>query len=191
MELKIALCGAHRSGKSTLAKAFAEKHGIQYLDMGTSGVAKQLGLDVSKPLSAADRQRLQGVLLCHYAQLFRTSGSWIADRSVFDLLVYTLIESPSEGSWAENYANDVQLLAEHLTHLVYVPSSIPVVYEEGKASISPDCILKADLLIRGCISRFVEDRTNPRMDLRFFRLNSTMNTVEQRVRQLSTMLQLF
>ena len=191
MELKIALCGAHRSGKSTLAKDFAEKHGIQYLDMGTSGVAKRLGIDVSGPVSDKDRRHLQSSLLHHYAQLSRTSGSWIADRSVFDLVIYSLLEYPSGVTWASQYAKDCEHLAEYLTHLVYVPPSIPIVGDEGKASTNPDVLLKADLLIRGCISRFVEDRTNPNMDLRFFRLNSTMNSREQRLKQLSTMLQLF
>ena len=191
MELKIALCGAHRSGKSTLAKAFAKEHGIKYLDMGTSNVARRLNIDVSKQVSPEDRKRLQTGLLSHYAQEIRTSGSWIADRSVFDLILYCFMEYPSEYDWVTAYAADCELLASHLTHLVYVPSVIPVTAEEGKASIAPDVLLKADLLIRGCVSRFIEDRQSPYLDLRFFRLNQTMNSVEQRVRQMSTMLQLF
>lgn len=191
MELKIALCGAHRVGKSTLAQEFAKQHKIRYLDMQTSDVTRRLGFNVAKPLNAQDRKNLQAALLHHYTELYRTPGSWVADRSVFDLILYSFMEYPELVDWVDQFAKDCCNIAHYLTHLVYVPATIPVVYQEGKANSSPDAILKADLLIRGCISRFVEDRQDLSLDMRFFRLNSNMNTVEQRVQQLSTMLQLF
>src|SRR5690606_39790848 len=77
-------------------------------------------------------------------------------------------------------------------YLVYVPSTIPVVEDRNKptASLSSDVRLKNDLLIRGAISRFVEER-DLSLDLVYMRLNSNMNSVEQRVKQMSIMLQQF
>lgn len=189
--MKIALCGAHRSGKTTLAKAFADRHGIKYLDMSTRSVISSLGLDVSVPLSPDDRKRLQNRLLAKYAELYRTPGSWVADRSPLDLVAYSLMEYPGD-DWVDTYSHDCLRILSYLTHLVYVPSTIPVVEDRNKptASLSSDVRLKNDLLIRGAISRFVEER-DLSLDLVYMRLNSNMNSVEQRVKQMSIMLQQF
>ena len=46
----LALAGAHRVGKSTLAKTIADvAKGVTYVPSQTTSVFKSLGLDISKP----------------------------------------------------------------------------------------------------------------------------------------------
>lgn len=93
-----ALTGAHRSGKTTLAKAAAEKLDIPFVDMAVSQVFADNGLNPKASYPFDVRLNIQGLILDHMdvkLQLASTSspmGLFIADRSPFDVLGYTMAD---------------------------------------------------------------------------------------------------
>lgn len=90
----IGLAGAHRSGKSTLARLVAEKIGIEYLDMDVGQVFKDLGVDPKAMMPFEERLVIQEKILDHIgAKLsLRIGQRFIADRTPYDVLMYTLAD---------------------------------------------------------------------------------------------------
>src|SRR3569832_345872 len=59
----IGLCGAHRTGKTSLAKAYAKKHGIAFMETSVSAIFKELGLDPAASFDFKTRLDIQEVIL--------------------------------------------------------------------------------------------------------------------------------
>lgn len=195
MTIHIAFCGAHRVGKSTTAKAFADATGIPFLEIKSSSVAQRLGINVAVPQPPAQRLKLQTELLKMFREKMSVPNNWVADRSPLDLLIYMMLEYPDAELTLQNYAlSCVDLLFETVTHLIYIPPALPIVADEKSASADPSVILKADVLIRGILSRYVEDRDydgEGRLRLRLFRLDSRTTTLAHRVAHCRTFTQQF
>lgn len=87
------LTGAHRSGKSTLAKLVAEKKGIPYLDISATRLMKEAGFDPVAPMDIDRRIEAQvasmKVLRQHLADAPRP---FISDRTPLDFVAYMLGE---------------------------------------------------------------------------------------------------
>jgi len=89
----IGLSGAHRTGKSTLAKAFAEAFGIKYVASVTSDVIRGYGLDPADDCDFDLRLRIQWeILRVHELAYVETKGMFITDRTPLDFLAYTLAD---------------------------------------------------------------------------------------------------
>lgn len=87
------LVGAHRSGKTTLAKQLAEDLGIDFHATSTTEVAKRHGFDPVAPMTLEERIRMQIVLLQdHCEQIAKLPRPLIVDRTPIDYLAYTLAE---------------------------------------------------------------------------------------------------
>lgn len=87
------ICGAHRSGKTTLAKALAEDLGIHFHETSTTQVAKQFGFDPVAPMSLRDRISMQIMLLGNHLEVINSlPRPLIVDRTPLDFMAYTLCE---------------------------------------------------------------------------------------------------
>jgi hypothetical protein len=87
--------GAHRSGKSTLAKTVAEELSIHYHATSTTEVAKMIGINPVAPMTLIQRVQLQEHLLkVHCQQLENLPRPLIVDRTPLDYLAYLLAEFP-------------------------------------------------------------------------------------------------
>lgn len=155
----IGLCGAHRTGKTTLAKAFAEKHGeYSLLQTSASQVFKDMGLDpaVDYPLSV--RMDVQERILASFEVQYRSFAGrkFITDRTPIDMLAYTLADvrqepmSPELTERIARYRRDcIRLTNEFFSVLVVVQPGLPVKDGEGKASLSPAYIEHIASLVLG------------------------------------------
>ncbi len=88
-----AIAGSHRSGKTTLAKELAARNGLKFLQTDVSDVFVELGLSPKQPLSYPLRLQVQEAILTRLENLYaRQTAPFIADRSPYDVMGYTMAE---------------------------------------------------------------------------------------------------
>ena len=140
----IGLTGAHRTGKTTLAKAYAEKHNIAYCETTGSQVFKDLGFSPQEDLDFETRLTIQEAILKSFEKQYASIGRlFIADRTPIDLMAYMLadVSRAPLGEKLETrlgkYLNDcIALNNEVFKILVVVQPGIILVADEAKAPIS-------------------------------------------------------
>lgn len=141
----IGLSGAHGSGKTTLAKDYAEKYGIIYLDMQTGPTIVKLGYDPKNVdnYSFEERLTIQTALSEHYLDLLtkaKQSGcSYITDRTFLCLAGYMQTSFNKEKAYnqimLENYVTE-QIANCHLFKLLVILQ--PVLPYTGPAEYRPE-----------------------------------------------------
>ena len=140
----IGLCGAHRTGKTTLAIALSKKLNMPFVEIGTSKLFSDRKLDPAKPMDFKTRLYIQRVILNHAESIwFEMDESFICDRTPIDMAAYTLAEAQGdtldkELEWElADYLRDCQEVTERFFgYLFLIPPAIPLVDEVGKASLS-------------------------------------------------------
>jgi len=86
------LCGAHRSGKTTLAKRVADELGLEFIDTAFSTLAKGKRNPVA-PMSLRERLDLQVDGLHRHLELIHKGGRpAIVDRTPLDFFAYLMAE---------------------------------------------------------------------------------------------------
>jgi hypothetical protein len=139
--MPISLCGAHRVGKTTLAKSFSEQSGIRFLESSTNAVASELGLSIDPSSSFDDRMTLQEAILArHIQEAGSMRGPFVSDRCPIDFAAYTLATLGMRTNEAEN--GDARLIdymdrclkvtGSLFSAVVLVHPGIEYVSEEGK-----------------------------------------------------------
>jgi nicotinamide riboside kinase len=144
--MSIALAGAHRTGKSTLAKATAEELGWVYVPSRAGQVAKAMGVDFTTKMPSAELviELQEGILAAHMDDLSRVGGRpWITDRSALDMATYCTLYAlgeahPRLASRVLNYIERCFDVANrHCAAIVLVQPGIPYVAATGKPSADP------------------------------------------------------
>ena len=88
-----AFSGAHRSGKTTLAKAVAEDLGVMFHETKTGEVLKAAGIDIVANMTIGERMVAQEYLLDHHVKTIEAlPRPLIVDRCPIDMMAYTLAE---------------------------------------------------------------------------------------------------
>lgn len=155
----IGLTGAHRTGKTTLGRAFSEKW-VEYpfLQTSVSQTFKDMGLDPSGSHSFDVRMDIQNRVLEAAAAQYRSMAGepFITDRTPIDFLAYTLAEvgpttlTPELGLRLSKYIKDcINLTNEIFSTLIIVQPGIDVIPGECKGSLSPMYIEHVAHLIMG------------------------------------------
>lgn len=68
--MKIGLCGAQGTGKTTLAKAYSEMSGIPYIDAKVGDFLKEIGVDLSRSdMPIVERMKAQLMVAGHIASI--------------------------------------------------------------------------------------------------------------------------
>lgn len=140
----IGICGAHRTGKTELAKALAKSLNMPFVEIGTSAVFAANHLDPAKPMDFRTRLYIQQQILNHAVEVwFEMDEAFICDRTPIDMMAYTLAEVQGntldkELEWElAEYLRDCKEATEKYFHYLFlVPPAIPIVAAKGKASIS-------------------------------------------------------
>src|SRR3954465_9433351 len=88
------ISGAHRAGKSTLARETAKSLGIHYLDASTTEIMKGTGFYPVGPGSSFEKRLIaQEFLLKEFAKMaMKAPYPFISDRTPLDYIAYTLGE---------------------------------------------------------------------------------------------------
>jgi len=84
--LRLNMCGAHSTGKSTLAFALSEAIAKKY------GVEIPLLLDLTRSIPKAERGKAEGQykILMKHLEAWLKADSYICDRSIYDVLAYSI-----------------------------------------------------------------------------------------------------
>jgi predicted ATPase len=163
----IGLTGAHRTGKTTLAKAYSERTGIPFVQTSASGVFAKLGCDPKADYSFPERLAIQMAILEHLNGEYSKAGiCFITDRTPLDAAAYTLadVTRASEGSimygrHIMRYLEDcIEVTNRHFTTIVVVQPGIELVEEEGKAPANPAYVEHIAQIIMGLV---VDQRVQP------------------------------
>lgn len=143
--MTIGLCGSHRCGKTTLARQYAEKHGIQFVETSVSAIWKEMGLDPSIRVDFQTRLTVQEEILKRVdAKLATYAGlDYITDRTPLDMAAYTLADAIHDtvpAGCQERLANYINACFESTNKrfaiVLLVQPGITPVHEEGKAIIN-------------------------------------------------------
>jgi len=148
--MNLALVGAHRTGKSTLARAFAQTHDIPFVQTGATEVFKALGLDPKAEYPIAERIAIQTSILsafeAQWLDAMSRSTFFISDRSPIDLASYlladvtrqTLAGQPAVAEAVNYYVQRcLESANRFFATIVLVQPGIQLVEEEGKAPACP------------------------------------------------------
>ncbi|MFN5387885.1 MAG: AAA family ATPase [Pseudanabaena sp.] len=158
LEGNLGLCGAHRTGKTTLAIAISSLLNIPFVRTTTSQVFAQLGLDPAEPMDFQTRLFVQNHVLDAAEQVWQESASpFISDRTPLDMIAYTL------GDIQGKTEVDFDLLSQYIDrcfastnqffqNLAIIQPGIPLVYEEGKAALNAAYIEHINILVIGLCS---------------------------------------
>lgn len=129
----ISLMGSHRTGKTTLAMAHAERQEIDFIPMSVSPAYKACGIPMGPVDDFADRMAIQEEAMKQYeAKLVNQEGKFITDRCFLDLLAYTLADYPQnpteyEATWFLSYAYKCNALnAQFFNKVMLLRPGIPL-----------------------------------------------------------------
>ena len=142
--INIGLCGAHRTGKTTLAIALSKELETPFIQIGTSKIFSDHNLDAAKPMDFRTRIYIQRIILDHAEKIWSEANeSFICDRTPIDMMAYTLAEVQGKTLDEElecelaDYLSDCQEVTEkYFSYLFLIPPAIPIIDEDGKASPS-------------------------------------------------------
>jgi hypothetical protein len=151
----LGLCGAHRTGKTTLAIALSSHLNIPFVRTTTSQVFADLGLDPAEPMDFKTRLFVQNHVLDAAEQVWKDSlNPFVSDRTPIDMIAYTL------GDIQGKTEVDFDLLSQYIDRcfastnqffqsLAIIQPGIPLVYEEGKAALNGAYIEHINVLVIG------------------------------------------
>ncbi len=92
--MKIGLCGAQGTGKTTLAKAYSEVSGIPYIDAKVGDFLNEIDVDLSRSdMPIVERMKAQLMVAGHIASITEAPDllktGFIIDRTPIDVMAYT------------------------------------------------------------------------------------------------------
>lgn len=144
--MRIGFCGSHRTGKTTLAKALAEKYGYEFIDGSATRVFDRFNVLPNQLLSVSKRFEIQIALLDDYLERVVGRTHFVTDRTPLDYIAYTMAEMSTAACSADDMVRDEQVeffiehcqrsMASTLDAAILVPPAIPVVFAEGKGHMS-------------------------------------------------------
>lgn len=155
----IGLVGAHRTGKTTLARLFAERQDVAFIETKTTQVFLDLGFDPKVEYDFKTRLMIQRKILESADKLYRGADRiFITDRTPIDMLAYTLADvtrTTVNGELEKElkaYSDDcIELTNRHFNTLMLVQPGIKMVETEGKAPVNYGYIEHLNHLMMGIV----------------------------------------
>jgi DNA polymerase III gamma/tau subunit len=158
--LIIGFSGAHRTGKTTLAREFASVLEFQNLETNTSKFLKDnADIDVCNITSLHERIKVQKIILGKHIEDIKSGKNIVTDRTPIDMLAYTLGEltmnNAPEDVWAEfeTYRQIALEATSRYYDIIFVTQPLPSYEQEaGKPKANLAYQWQIQYLIQGIIS---------------------------------------
>jgi len=120
MKIRVALCGASGTGKTTVVRRVAEMLHLPINPVGSRSVAKEMGFNSPYDVDrAGQRSEFQRLLTRQKAAWEVDNDTFITDRTSFDNLVYHMLHDIQNVT-----PDDIQLASfafERYTHVFFCP----------------------------------------------------------------------
>ncbi len=157
----IGFAGAHRTGKSSLARESARVLELPFVETSISEIFSKMGLDPATPMDFKTRLMVQSVILKVLCENWsRETAGFLSDRTPIDLLAYTMAEVRGD---TLDYAAEV-LLAQYardciaatnryFSLIMLIQPGIPIVAAPGKATLSLGYMEHLNTLMSGLLTR--------------------------------------
>lgn len=189
MSKGIGFCGAHRTGKTTLAQQLSSQLGLKFVATSTSAVFARHGLNPAAGLDSRTRLWIQGKILENAQQSWALAPAegFVTDRTPIDFIAYTLadVQGHTEIRFTalERYLEQCfEALDKYFQQLFVVQPGIPLIEEEGKAALNPAYIEHLNSLALGLV--YDPRQRCPRAVLprRILELNSRVDWVRRQLK---------
>lgn len=174
------LSGAHRTGKTTLAKAFSEATKVPFLETSTSAIMKEHGFDPMLDYPLSDRIHIQNKILDGMEALYRSGPEiFITDRTPLDAAAYMLADITRAPSMQDievmrYIGRCIEVTNEFFSTILVLQTGIPLIHAEGKAPSSPAYVEHIGLIVMGLVN-------DERLGSRHFFVPKRYLTLEDRV----------
>ena len=191
------IMGAHRTGKTTLAKALSRKNGIYYFQCSTTEMMAQGGFNPVGILSPEERIEAQEWLLLRYLELAAdVPRPFITDRTPLDMAAYTLAEvsmhntSGELGERIDRYVKGCLMAAAGMFDTLMVARPLPS-YDAQPDKPPPNPAFQAhiQILIEGMAYHMLGEQvtvgflTSPEHD---HRVEACTNLMTRRIKELQS-----
>lgn len=155
--MRIGLCGAHRTGKSTLARLFSEVNGVPMVASSVSAIALRYDFDMDNHRRDEPSFReMQDVILDTLEKSFRGKPTFISDRAPLDAAAYLIADmqastgSPAFQEGVLQYIDRAIRLTDELFDVVIlVPPGIAFEAADGKPGANLAYQEHHHLIVRG------------------------------------------
>lgn len=182
-------CGAHRTGKTTLAKECSNAVGIPFIETDLSSVFTSLSLTAGASYDIHRRLFIQESLLDHCRKQWKEqTGPFITDRTPIDLAAYMLTNIKQE-ELTEETSNKVKqyiekcrlMMQEFFASVTHVSPGIPVTADPSKATASlfDAAVMQVDYMTHGVMKKW-DSPTHS--DIKLRAIPETMTDLSQRVK---------
>lgn len=157
----IAFCGAHGTGKTTLAIALEKKLGIPYIPIDASDVFLQCKFHPSDKLDIRNRLFVQQKILEKAEGIWFDvdEPSFICDRTPLDMAAYLLadigngeLDQRTQTEVMDYLADCFNVTIQCFDKIVLVPPAIAFVEREYKAAINEPLIFELHALLLGMLA---------------------------------------
>jgi len=140
--------GSHAVGKTTLAKVLAQRLNFNYIPDIVREEAVKKGFIINENTPP----EVQLWLVARQWELETiTPESWIADKSLFDYLVYGDLVLKDEN--VKRVIREVVRRSAHYDFVFYLPIEFPL-EEDGVRSVDPEFRAEIDRRFRKCLTEF-------------------------------------
>lgn len=157
--MSLALCGPHRSGKSTLAREYAKKYDIPFVETSVGAIYKDMGYDPAVTYDFVTRLGIQEEILKRVdAEVYKkhSGETYITDRSPVDMAAYTLADAIGDRVPDASYdrlmkyiADCMDIAAKRFSMICLIRPGIPLVGEANKAVLNRAYIEHLDVVMMG------------------------------------------
>jgi hypothetical protein len=157
--LNVGFCGAHGTGKTTLAIALSQSLGIPYVPIDASDVFLEHGFHPSDKLDIRTRLFLQQRILAKADRIWYESEPFICDRTPLDMAAYMLADV-GNGELDEHTQIEIMaylkgcfgLTTQYFDKIVLIPPAIPFAEREYKAANNQPLIFKLHSQLLGLLA---------------------------------------
>lgn len=165
--MRIAFCGSHRSGKTTLARLVSAAYGVPHIDSPASAVVKEFGFDMgrdnrlsfnSEGSNDTGISMQWAIYLKLVAALEAQPGSYVTDRTPIDVAAYLLADATAYAGEEWSQAEAMRMVEKAIIDterlfdmVILVPPGIQFMVEDGKPPINEAYQEHHHMLCRGIL----------------------------------------